>query len=97
MKHKQWGFHPSFQSWLQSQQSRAHEGPYPADSADQVATHPCHQASHSTNIKSTSLNTANSFKYLAVEDISDLDDTNYKTNKELPDILSGTHSESDSA
>ena len=69
-----------------------------ADSDDEaVPAHPHCQPSQCTKVKSSSLNTANSFEGLNVEDISDPNDTNYKTDEELPDLLSGSNSGSDSA
>ena len=69
-----------------------------ADSDDEaVLARPRCQPSQCTKVKSSSLNTANSFESLDVEDISDPDDTNYKTDEELPDLLSGSDSGSDSA
>ena len=69
-----------------------------ADSGDEaVPARPRRQPSQRTKGKSSSFNTANSFKSLDVEDIFDPDDTNYKTDEELPDLLSGSDSGSDSA
>ena len=69
-----------------------------ADSDDEaVPAHPRCQPSQCTKVKSSSLNTANSFKCLNVKDISDPDDTNYKTDEELPDLPSGSDLGSDSA
>ena len=69
-----------------------------ADSDDEaVLAHPHHQPSQHTKVKSSSLNTANSFESLDVEDISDPNDANYKTDEELPDLLSGSNLGSDSA
>jgi hypothetical protein len=69
-----------------------------ADSDDEAApAHPRRQPSQRTKAKSSCLNTVNSFESLDVEDISDPDDTNYQTDEELPNLLSGSDSESDSA
>jgi len=70
-----------------------------ADSDDEAApVRPRRRPSQRTKVKSASLNTANSFEGLDVEDASDPDDTNYKTDEELlPDLLSGSDSESESA
>jgi hypothetical protein len=69
-----------------------------ADSDDEAApVCPRRQPSKCTKVKSSSLNTANSFESLDIKDISDPDDTNYKTYEELPDLCSGSDSESNSA